>query len=547
MAVRSILQHRLHILRAFGKSAQSPGFAAELAVTLRELQQHGFSPSQLRALAARFPQGSLLGDKLHDLAVVADAYVNWLSTHRLHDPCSLLALATEALRASSDGKDGFGRGCFTWAGMWLDGFAELTPSEIDLVTAILPFCKCATLAFCVDVEAIDSGAWHSTWAVVGRTVRGLVERIRNVPGLSLKVEVLPRNTATGRFARSPLLATIEDKWEPRGEASHFCTRESVPGTRPSRMDASLLTVGQPVSPPACRTEEIRIVRCTNQYLEVVAAAREILEYVRNGGRFREAAVLTRSLTTHADIIRGVFTHYEIPFFLDRRESVSHHPLVELTRATLRAVAFDRAYDELMAALKTGLVPIDDEHLARIENEALAQGWHKQRWLGSSTPGQPASTSLLNTLGAIAKPFVNFRVVLDQHDRRPTGAVLVEAIRQFWSELHIPERLVQWSSEPLVGIPGAVPPEQLHIGAWEELNDMLDDVLLAFGDTELDLRDWITILESGFENLTVGLIPPALDQVLVGAVDRSRNQDLALVVVLGMNASLFPASPPKPNV
>jgi ATP-dependent helicase/nuclease subunit B len=41
-------------------------------------------------------------------------------------------------------------------------------------------------------------------------------------------------------------------------------------------------------------------------------------------------------------------------------------------------------------------------------------------------------------------------------------------------------------------------------------------------------------------LTVGVIPPALDQVLIGAIDRSRNPELKLAIVLGLNEE-FPAN------
>jgi ATP-dependent helicase/nuclease subunit B len=54
-----------------------------------------------------------------------------------------------------------------------------------------------------------------------------------------------------------------------------------------------------------------------------------------------------------------------------------------------------------------------------------------------------------------------------------------------------------------------------------------------------------VLEAGLARLTVGVIPPALDQVLVGAVDRSRNPDLRLVIALGFNDGVFPAVPAAP--
>ena len=62
-----------------------------------------------------------------------------------------------------------------------------------------------------------------------------------------------------------------------------------------------------------------------------------------------------------------------------------------------------------------------------------------------------------------------------------------------------------------------------------------------------MRDWLPILEAGLANLTVGVIPPALDQVLIGAIDRARNPDLKLALVLGVNETLFPAAPAAPAI
>ena len=44
------------------------------------------------------------------------------------------------------------------------------------------------------------------------------------------------------------------------------------------------------------------------------------------------------------------------------------------------------------------------------------------------------------------------------------------------------------------------------------------------------------------NLTVGVVPPVLDEVLIGAIDRARNPDLKFALVLGVNETIFPAPP-----
>ena len=64
---------------------------------------------------------------------------------------------------------------------------------------------------------------------------------------------------------------------------------------------------------------------------------------------------------------------------------------------------------------------------------------------------------------------------------------------------------------------------------------------------MPLRDWLPILEAGLANLTVGVIPPVLDEVLIGAIDRARNPDLKFALVLGVNETIFPAAPNSPAI
>ena len=127
------------------------------------------------------------------------------------------------------------------------------------------------------------------------------------------------------------------------------------------------TAGNPQSPS-------RLTACANPEAEAVFAAREILKFVRAGDRFRDCAVLVRNLDDYHKPLAARFAVIEIPFFLDRRESVAHHPLAELTRSALRTVAFDWPHDDWFAALKAGFSPWTKPEIDRLENAALEFGW-----------------------------------------------------------------------------------------------------------------------------------------------------------------------------
>jgi ATP-dependent helicase/nuclease subunit B len=140
-------------------------------------------------------------------------------------------------------------------------------------------------------------------------------------------------------------------------------------------------------------------------------------------------------------------------------------------------------------------------------------------------------------GKILPPFKNFAKQFASADNKPTGEQLAGALRELWDELKVESTLERWS---LVEAKQSA----IHSTVWEQMNLWLENLALAFPsrDAGLPLRDWLPILEAGLANLTVGVIPPVLDEVLVGAVDRARNPDLKLALVLGVNESVFPAAP-----
>jgi ATP-dependent helicase/nuclease subunit B len=178
MVLRALLRRHERALKLFGPSARRPGFAAQLSQLLGELQQHQCPPARLRALAQRAGPGGELQHKLQDLALLLDAYARWLAEHELQDGNRLLDAATEALRShsalrtpstlrgSATAEDGHS----AIQSLWLDGFAEMTPQELNLLAGILPHCQRATLAFCLAQEPEPGASWLSLWSPIGKTV-----------------------------------------------------------------------------------------------------------------------------------------------------------------------------------------------------------------------------------------------------------------------------------------------------------------------------------------------------------------------------------------
>ena len=505
MVLRALLLRHEKELKLFRRSARRPGFAQEIGALLNEFQQHQLTPAKLRALLQRDGLSAELRAKLLDLALLHEAYTNWLGEHELQDVNCLLDFAIAALREQFRTP----RSALRISGLWLDGFAEMTPQEMDLLAAVVPFSERATLAFCLENEPAAETSWLSIWSSVGKTFQQCRRRIENLPGCKIEVEFLKRNPLQSRFAKNSELALLEQKWAQPG-----CDESAIRNPQSA----------------------ISIRACANPEAEAIFAAREILKFVRAGNRFRDCAVLVRNLENYHKPLARVFRRYEIPLFLDRRESVAHHPLAELTRSALRVVAFDWRHDDWFAALKAGFCPVEETDIDRVENTALEFGWRGKKWR------EPLPDEFSERLRQkILPPFENFSARLGQNKCQPTGAQLADALRELWSNLKVEQTLERWTRDeekPAIGNRQSA----IHTTVLDQMNSWLDNLALAFPNESLPLRDWMQILEAGLASLTVGVIPPVLDEVLVGAVDRARNPDLKLALVLVVNEGIFPAAP-----
>jgi ATP-dependent helicase/nuclease subunit B len=511
MVLRALLLRHEDELKLFRGSARRAGFAQETSRLLNEFQQHQLAPAKLRALAENKNLRSELRDKLRDLALLHERYSAWLAENQLQDANHLLGAATEMLRTSP------GNPALQFSALWLDGFAEMTPQEMDLLTAILPFCERATLAFCIDDTGPKENSWLSIWNAVGKTFEQCRRRIEGLPGCKVEVEALQRDPKKSRFVGNGVLRDLEANWQGSGNIH----------AKPDKTGMSAL----------------RIITCQNPEAEAIFAAREILKFVRDGNRFRDCAVLVRDLEPFHKSLARIFRQYEVPFFLDRRESIAHHPLAELTRNALRTVAFDWRHEDWFAALKTGFCPADETEIDGLENESLARGWRGKKWREPiQLPENAALEKRLERLrGKIVGPFEIFYAQLAKEKFQPTGTLLAESLRELWENLRVEETLERWNIVETGQNTGHQQPA-IHTTVWEQMNSWLDNVKLAFTKEPIALRDWLPVLDAGLANLTVGVIPPALDEVLIGAVDRARNPELKLCLVLGANETIFPATP-----
>src|SRR5699024_3560512 len=120
-----------------------------------------------------------------------------------------------------------------------------------------------------------------------------------------------------------------------------------------------------------------------------------------------------------------------------------------------------------------------------------------------------------------------------------------AIYQFLCDLGIPD-LIEERIEDLKKA-GTLALANEYGQIWNIVMEVLDQTVEAKGEESMGIEKFRNIMSIGFSEHKIGLIPPSLDQVLVGSVERSRSHEIKALFILGVNDGVFPALPGEEGI
>ncbi len=528
MVIAALLERHRDELAVFGRVAGRVGLPPRIASSIRELRAQGVTPDELRERAAALERErggpSTLSRKARDLALLTEALDDHCA-ERFTDPDVQLGLLVAHLGRST---------ALRGASVWIDGFAGFTPEELEVVGELLVVAERVSVTLLLDsrVQPDPTRLSDPTFLFhpsleTSVALQALAKKRGVVlePPLGLDRVGLP----PARFERAPELAHLE--------ATFF--------------DAAKVT------PFATEVERITVTAWPRRRDEVEAAAREITRLVREEDiRHREVAVVLRDLDAYADLVEAVFEEHGVPVFVDRRRPIPHHPLVELVRAALEALAHDWRHEAVFRYLRTDLVPVERDVVDRLETYALTHGIRGEAWYGDAPwrfvrqlslederPIDGATEAELERLDRDRREatavLVAMRARVANAPRLDTR-VLAEATWELIEALDVAGTLGRWTDEAIAA--GRLDLAREHRQAWRGVVSLLDELVDALGDQPQTLDGFLAVLEAGLESLDLGLIPPGLDQVVVGTIERSRHLGTRAAFVLGAVDGAYPPPP-----
>ncbi|MFW5986174.1 MAG: helicase-exonuclease AddAB subunit AddB, partial [Halanaerobiales bacterium] len=488
MVLRRLFNANREQLNMYGKLVNRPGFLKDFNYLLTELKQNQIDPQDIEEQQKQHPDDPIFTDKMSDIALIYREYENYMED-KYRDREDRLQLLTAKIAEANFLQD---------SEIWVDGFTGFTGQEYRIIGELLS--RCFRINFALTLVKNKEHLFEPSL----KTYRKLKEMARK-NNIECREEIL--SVAPGQSEE--IVHLEKNLYEYPGS----CYRQQV--------------------------NDITLFAGSSRYREVERAAVEIVSLVRDRGyRWRDIGVVCANLDDYMLDIKRVFSEHKIPFFLDEKREIINNPIIQSILTGLRILDNNFQYRDLFTFIKTGFSDLSSEEADELENFALRFGISGRIWLDNFNYETDSfdMEEINNIRQKLFVPLEEFFRVIDD-----TGTVqdYTLALYEFLKQLRLKEKIDTWIEELKEdGKYGAVN-ENTQI--WNVVMEVLDQLVEILGELQVELGEYQQILRAGFSEYELGVIPPTLDQVLIGTLQRSRSHEIKALFVIGVNDGILPSS------
>lgn len=487
-------------LTILGKSWDKRGAAAKLVETLGEFRSLGMDALAVAKLGAGADVPPLLAAKLADVEKLLAAYEEALGERRLDNEARLALLAEKIDEA--DWLDGLA--------IYIDGFHSLSQPELAVLLALeARGAKLAmTLVMAPQMLTNARGWWtlhsacHASYSFYETLVRA---------GIPLTVEAVD--------ARGSMLADAE----PLAQQLFGYDTQAAQGG-----------------------EQVELWKAPQPQTEITYLAGRLRQLVREKGlRYRDVHITTNQPQVYFPLIARIFKQYGIPAFIDERKALDAHYLVRYLLNALDMVQYGFAYPMVFACLETGLAGLDEDEVVALDLFARAKHLRGTMYFDAryfAPPDENARSRKLEGLRAQQE------VALAAHEAftarfQPFYEDLraCTTVRDFstvvYHFLTAPELLDAFHASDAEKSPTQ---RETDAQIVEALVDLLDQLVATIGEMPVTLKQYTHILSEGLGEASLGIVPPAQDEVQVVELGRARTGRCRVQVIVGMSDAWMPS-------
>lgn len=492
------LDKELEVLK---NASRNTGLIDTVVKQISEFKRYKITPEMLNELKI---ENEYLKRKIHDLYLIYDEYEKRISNDYIdsNDELTLLAQVLD--------KDEYLNG----AKIWIDEFDGFTPQEFEIIKKLIKK---------ADVTVSIISGEEEYFQLNNKNINKLRNLVNPKPDrFAINSSNFDTYTSdTGKIEEIVLDVPYRFK---NDELKHI--------------EANIYKL--PFKQYKGEVQNIKIQAYNNLNAEVEALAQNILRYVRNEKniRFENIAVLTRDIDKYKNLFKMIFKLYNIPFFFDDKKELSLQPLITLVMSLIDICTSNYSYESVFTYLKTGLTNVEDANdIDLLENYILKWGIKGKAWENDFVLEDKNLQKINIVRGLAITPILEFKKELAG---RKTVKEIVESLFNFLVKLGVYDNIqnkveIFKNSNDINYV--TIASEYAQV--WNIFMSILDEMVDAIGKENCSFDRFKNVLKMGISNHEIGIIPPTKDKVTIGDIERTRNNDIKVLFIIGVNDGAFP--------
>ena len=501
LIIRHVLEECKGSLSFFGNSINKMGFVSELKSVVSELLQYDIKPDGLKLIreSESIRGNRQLYAKLQDISLVYDRFKEYLSNNYITSEEILDVLCT-VIDKSQLIKD---------SEIIFDGFTGFTPIQYKLMRLFLIKCSRVCVSVTADTrENINVYDGMQNLFFMSKDMVLRLHRICDEEHIEVERDIILDNVSVSRFSQSQELGFLE---------------KNLFRYNYKRYEDNV--------------KNIKLFAASTPKEELQYAISQIIVLTRKQGyRYKDIAIVSGDMAEFGTMAGNMLAQNDIPFFVDQKKSVTDNPFVELIRSAIEIVEKGFSYDSIIRYLRTGMTDIDRNGIDMLDNYCLAMGIRgRKAWFNEWKKKSRRKNDIYNY-----EQLENYRIIiteplikLDIALREKTATVkdYVRALYEFIVELDRQEKIYNLSKEPDAG--------NEYGQLYKKVMILFDKMVGLLGDEHVSVKEFADIIDAGFDEIKVGLIPPSADCIVVGDIERTRLDNIKVLFFVGMNDGIVP--------
>ena len=115
-------------------------------------------------------------------------------------------------------------------------------------------------------------------------------------------------------------------------------------------------------------KNIELFIANNPYTEIEHVAQKITKLImQNNYRYNDIAIITKNIENNNNIVKAIFSKYNIPVFIDEKSEITENILIKYIISILEIFSTNWSIEAVFNYLKSGFLNIEKNNIYEIEN------------------------------------------------------------------------------------------------------------------------------------------------------------------------------------